>query len=201
MSEPRAVIEPALKLIKGTEKTVLKPYEGEADEKGVWTIGTGHVIRPGEEWMMEGITEAQAQEIYARDVAIHSKWIQIDAGPKVVLDDFVYGALASMCFNVGPRTLTIANSITSRFRAGDIKGGVLNMYKFSLSGKPKIYRDGLFYRRLAEMVLALDHEFVPKPDNCKQAAPLFVRLAKHGDIKPMKAYFAARHRKDLCKAC
>lgn len=195
----RTVIPQALNLIARTEKLSLKAYQGKADADDVWTIGYGHVIRASEFQFREGITAEKAGQLFAADVASHSKFIQEDVGIKVTLDDWIYGALASLCYNVGPRTLLGAPSIVNKLREGKINEGVLNMYKFSISDKQ--YRDGLFYRRLTEMVLALRHKLVVKPYECNGARELIKQLAAFGSVKDMEAYFAKNHRKDLCASC
>lgn len=47
----------------------LQPYRDGTGPGGtqLYSIGIGHQIRPGEEWMMNGITREQAQEIFQRD--------------------------------------------------------------------------------------------------------------------------------------
>ncbi len=194
----RQIIEPALKLIRRTEKLSLTAYQGKADKPGVLTIGYGHVIRPGEEWMKAGITEKQAEEIFADDVAKHSAHIQSDLG-KVPLNDFEYGALASFCFNLGARALTTAPSVVNVMRNGEKEKGLMNLYKFSISDKK--YRDGLFYRRLTEIYLALKKELKDKPDDCLEAISLLKDLHVVTDTKAALEYFGRNHVRPFCRHC
>lgn len=197
----RELIQPAKQLISGVEKCALIPYQGGADPEGVLTTGWGHVIKANEPHLLKPITQEQADALFQRDIESHTKYIQSDIGAKIVLDDWVFGAFASLAYNNGARVFTIAKTIVTPLRAGKIKEGVLNMWRFCNSGKPLKYRDGLFYRRLQEMVFALDHTLVPKPDHCKQANALIVRLAQHGDVTEMRTFFHTNHRKELCLVC
>ena len=195
----REVIEPALKLIQRTEKRSLVAYQGKADKPGVLTIGDGHVIRPGEEWMKKGITNEQADAIFAADVAKHSEYIQTDVGAKVPLNDFEFGALASFCYNLGPRALRSAPSVVSFMRNGEKEKGLMNMYKFNISDKK--YRDGLFYRRLTEIYLALKKKLIDKPDDCLEAISILKDLQPVTDTKAALEYFGRSHVRYLCRHC
>ncbi len=190
----RPVIPEALKLIQRTEKRWLKPYQGGADKPGVITIGDGHVISPGEQWMLKGITAAQADEIFAKDVAKHAEHIEQEAG--VPLDDYEYGALASFYYNLGPHALLIAPSVTTLLKAGKKREAFWKLYQFCNSDSQ--YRDGLFYRRLTEIALALTKKLVAKPDNCVQARQHMADLK----LPPVvEGFFSRKHRKDLCQVC
>jgi GH24 family phage-related lysozyme (muramidase) len=197
----RELIKPAKQLISGVEKCALIPYQGGADPEGVLTTGWGHVIKSNEPHLLKPITQEQADALVQRDIESHTKYIQSDIGAKIVLDDWVFGAFASLAYNNGPRTFSSAPSIVGPLRQGNVKKALLAMWKWNKSGKPLKYRDGLFYRRLQEMVFALDRTLVPKPDHCKQANALIVRLAQHGDVTEMRTFFHANHRKELCLVC
>ena len=195
----REVIEPALKLIQRTEKRSLVAYQGKADKPGVLTIGDGHVIRPGEEWMKKGITNEQADAIFAADVAKHSEFIQTDVGAKVPLNDFEFGALASFCYNLGPRALRSAPSVVNFMRNGEKEKGLMNMYKFNISDKK--YRDGLFYRRLTEIYLALKKKLIAKPEDCLEAISILKDLHTVTDTKAALELFSRNHVRTLCRSC
>lgn len=197
----RELIKEGKQLISGVEKCSLVAYQGGADPPGVLTIGWGHVIKPGEHHMLDGITQAEADAIFTRDLEEHTKYIQGDVGAKVPLNDYVYAAFASFAFNLGAGIFKSANSVVNFMRTAEPSKGILNMYKFSNSGKPLVYKDGLFYRRLVEMVLALDKQLVKKPDNCIEANALMVRLAKHGSVAEMREFFHRKHVKRLCPVC
>lgn len=194
----RPIIQEALTLIKRTETCQLHAYHGGADDEKVLTIGYGHVIKP-DDCLVSPITQEIADKLFEKDVADHAQFIQGDIGNNVVLDDFVFGSLASFCYNNGARALRAAPSVREPMQHGALAYGLLRMFLFCRSGGQ--YRDGLFYRRLTEMVLALDHVLVEKPSECVAAKALMERLAKHGDVSYMTNYFATHHRKDLCPSC
>lgn len=196
----RHLIPQALTMIQGEEKTALTPYKGGADKKGVVTIGVGHVIGPGDQWMMHGLTPRQAQDIFSKDVARHCHTIQSDIGHDVPLDDWEYGALASFCFNLGARILTQAPSITSPIKAGLKHAGFLAMYKFSKGGRLE-YEDGLFYRRLVEIVFAIEKKLIVQPHVCTLAIAVIDSLKPYGDTTEMSVYFASHHNRRTCNVC
>ena len=210
---PRAVIPEAIELTARTEVLVINrktgmcfPYHGRADAPGVLTIGQGHVIRlPEEKWMLKGITRKQALDIFAQDVASHSQYIQKDIGDDVKLNDWVYGALASFCFNLGERILSLGGAygkpptVTLLLREGEVNQAMLSIYAFSNADGE--YVDGLFYRRLTEIMLALGHKLVDKPSQCQQAYALIKQLSKFGSVDAMTTYFQKHHVKRLCLWC
>ena len=200
----RIVIPQAVQLIRRTEVLkidpdgICRPYQGKADKKGVLTIGIGHVIGCGGEWMHKGITREQAEDLFAKDIARHSEFIQADVNAP--MDDWEYGAFASFAFNLGPRIFATA-SLAKQFREGMKELAICRMHEFSNSDGQ--YRDGLFYRRLTEITLALMHKLVKKPDNCTEARKLMNDLldAGHRPIRAAMDFFERKHRKDLCPAC
>lgn len=213
----RQVIPAAVKLVRTTEVLVAdpdgicRPYHGKADPDGVWTIGIGHVIGRGEDHLKNGITRLQAEELFARDLAEHSMFIQSDIGANVKISDWVFGAFASFAFNNGPRIFapqvrikdgkpcTYTPTITRLMRAGDVKGAIAKMHEYVNSAGQ--YRDGLFYRRIQEQWLACTGQFTKKPDNCKEAHILMNKLAAHIDVSEQKLFFARKHRKEFCPTC
>lgn len=74
-------------------------YSGTAyrDPVGIWTIGYGHKILPGER--LESITREQALELLSRDVNIAED--TVNASVKVDLTQAQFDALASFVYNVG----------------------------------------------------------------------------------------------------
>ncbi len=85
-----------VKLIHGFESLELKPYK---DKGGRWTIGWGHVILPGEEYLMAGITAAKADELFAKDAgdAIY----KVNKAINVPLNQNQFDALVSFFYNAG----------------------------------------------------------------------------------------------------
>lgn len=209
----REVLPEVVEFIANTEAMhidhdgVCRPYQGSADVNGVLTIGRGHVLGPGDEWMKAGINRYQAEEIFAKDVAEHSRFIQKDMG-SLQMDDWLYSGLASFNFNMGPRALAFGNagkppSFVGHFKRQNRGLGALGMHAYNKSGQPAIYRDGLFYRRIAEGGMILLKEPVKKPDHCKEAFALLDKLllfSRQG-VEEAKKVFNAKHRRDLCIIC
>lgn len=187
----RHVIPEALTLIKSTEGLSLKPYQGSRDRKGTLTVGYGHKIVLGEEHLYDhGITVKQAEDLLSRDVARHCQFIQQDmGGPNVYLDDWVFGALASFCYNLGPRILLTAHHVVS--------GGIMEFYRFCHDGNGD-YSDGLFYRRIQETVLGINKVLVKRPGSCVEAQDLMAKIPDSYDIVN---YFNNHHVKALCNVC
>lgn len=213
----RAVIPQAVELIRQTEgrsgQTVngmWLPYHVAADPAKVLTIYRGHkIVLPFDDWMLTGVTEAQGESIFAQDVANHCRHIQRDVGVGITLSDWVYGAFASFCFNLGADILSTGNNgkettILLLLRTNRITSALLGMHKFSNSGG--IYRDGLFYRRLVEIYLGLTGKLVTKPSVCVAAIKLIEDIkavpAVQGNYPvDILAYFNAHHVKKLCGHC
>lgn len=84
--------------IKKNEGLRLQVYK---DSKGLPTIGYGHLIKPGEEALMNGITKEQADMLFAQDFETHKAAAMRIPGfsdaPQKVQD-----ALIDMTFNMGP---------------------------------------------------------------------------------------------------
>ena len=200
MADPRPIIAEAQTLIQSFEKCRLKPYQGAADKADTWTVGWGHKMGPADGRMQAGITQKQADDLFAVDLAKHSSHIQEDIGPHVFLDDFKYGMFASFCYNVGPRALLIAPSVVRPAKEGNLDEGILNLYKFSNDERNK-YEDGLFYRRLVEMMLGLTKKLVDKPEDCEEAKTLILDLAGYGDCLEMETFFNTHHQKEHCHVC
>ena len=84
--------------IKKNEGFSLNPY---VDSLGYYTIGYGHRIKPGEDYLMNGITQEQAEVLFARDFESHKNAAMripsFSDQPKEIQD-----ALIDMTYNMGP---------------------------------------------------------------------------------------------------
>ena len=101
---------------------ILEPYK---DPVGLWTIGWGHLIRPGKAFkkFSEGITVEQAERLLRTDVLFAEQ--AVDSYVKVKLNQNEFDALVSFIFNVGGRAfldstlLQILNHNDNRAEAAD----------------------------------------------------------------------------------
>lgn len=128
------------------EGVELDPYR---DPAGIWTIGVGHVIRDGEEWMRGGITKVQALALLDEDVrwaeeAVHS------LGLDRPLEQHELDALACFCFNIGARAFS-GSTMARKLKAGDyacVPAELMRWvyYTDSATGQKKVSR-GLQNRR------------------------------------------------------
>ena len=79
-------------------KPNLQPYN---DSRGLPTIGYGHLIKPGEEALLKGITKEQAEALFAQDFESHKNAAMripsFSDHPKAIQD-----ALIDMTYNMGP---------------------------------------------------------------------------------------------------
>jgi lysozyme len=84
--------------IKKHEGLRLEVYK---DTEGYDTIGYGHKLKPGEDYLRAGITKEQAEALFAKDFEYHysaAKRIpSFDSHPKPIQD-----ALVDMTYNMGP---------------------------------------------------------------------------------------------------
>nr|USU32872.1 glycoside hydrolase family protein [Methylobacterium sp. OTU13CASTA1] len=91
------------------------------DSVGIWTIGVGHTSAAGPPKVTSGlvITEAEAMEIFARDLVKYET--TVDASVKVPLADHERDALVSICYNIGQGSFA-KSTFVKRLNAGDRAG-------------------------------------------------------------------------------
>lgn len=120
-----------------------RPYRCSA---GVWTIGYGHVIQPGERF--RSVSEAQAEALLIQD--IQKAEAAVNKLVKVRLSDNQRAALVSFAFNVGTGAFR-DSTLLKRINAADGHGALVEMAKWiHANGKRSA---GLKARRLGEMEL------------------------------------------------
>ncbi len=102
--------EAGVKLIQDFEGLMLEAYRCSA---GVLTIGWGHTSAAGEPEVTPGmtITEAQAQEIFRRDVKQYSDGVRDLV--EVDISDNQFSAMVSLAYNIG--VAAFAKSSVLRF--------------------------------------------------------------------------------------
>lgn len=134
----------AIELIKRFEGFEPKPYK---DPVGIWTIGYGHVIKPGEKFTR--ITEQQATELMLLDIETKKRWIAYYI--ERLLNDNQYSALVSLVFNLGVTPLT--KTLGRKLNEGDILGCADEFNRWVYAGNKVL--PGLVRRRAAERALFL----------------------------------------------
>lgn len=95
------ISENGKKFIKGIETLKLKPYIDDyaPTPRVEYSIGYGHQIQPDEEYLMQGITEAKANELFDKDIVKYAN--AVANGLKVPVKQSVFDALVSFCYNIG----------------------------------------------------------------------------------------------------
>ena len=112
-----AIAESTLDYIIEEEGKRNKAYK---DVKGLWTIGVGHLIRPGEQHLIEAtLTDEEVKELLKSDL----KWCSeaVEGAVRVPLNQNQFDALYSLCFNIGP-TAFRNSTVVRKLNAGDYTG-------------------------------------------------------------------------------
>lgn len=162
----REINQAGLDLIKsfeglpdGDPTTVkLDPY---LDPVGIWTIGWGHAIRVGNDYLRGsqnkararalypgGITVAQAETLLRGDLMDTCR--DIESAVRVPLNDNQFAALVSFTFNLGIGNLR-KSTLLRLVNAGDFAGAAQEFKKWNRAGG-RVMR-GLTRRREAEATL------------------------------------------------
>lgn len=145
-----SALEKIKELVSREEGLRLTVYQ---DQAGKWTIGYGHLIKPGEKFYPYGpiktITREEADKIFAQDIAEAEACVKNNV--HVPLTENQYAALVSFVFNVGCnafRQSTLRRYLNARDpRAAD------EFKKWVYATKPsgeKIWLTSLVNRRLRE---------------------------------------------------
>jgi len=112
-----AIAESTLSFITREEGAKNKAYK---DSKGLWTIGVGHLIRPGEEHLINAtLTDQEVKDLLKSDL----KWCSdaVENSVKVPLAQAQFDALYSLCFNIGG-TAFKNSTVVRKINANDLKG-------------------------------------------------------------------------------
>lgn len=136
----------ARELIKRWEGKSLNAYQ---DVAGLWTIGYGHLIKPGERFYPYGavrsITDAEADMLLQQDMA--AALDAVDTGVRVTTTDGQKAALVSLAFNIG-RTAFLNSTLLKLLNAGDKAGAAAQFAVWNKAGSVPVA--GLTSRRAAE---------------------------------------------------
>jgi len=144
------------------QKQLYFPYR---DPVGYWTIGVGHLVKPGEDFA-EGITDERVTQLLASDVLKCEN--AIDDKVKVALEQNQFDALVSWSFNVGVGALW-SSTLLMRLNLGkyeEVPGMLLAWCR--AGGKQN---QGLLNRRKAEGKL-WSTPYPAEPTEFPKAAPL-----------------------------
>jgi lysozyme len=112
-----AITKSTLSYITEEEGKRNKAYK---DTKGLWTVGVGHLIRPGEEHLIgKTLTDQEVEELLRSDL----KWCSeaVESAVRVPLSQQSMDALYSLCFNIGG-TAFKNSTLVKKLNAKDIKG-------------------------------------------------------------------------------
>ena len=112
-----AITKSTLDYITEEEGKRNKAYK---DTKGLWTIGVGHLIRPGEEHLITAtLSDDEVKELLKSDLAWCSE--AVESSVKVPLAQAQFDALYSLCFNIGG-TAFKNSTVVRKLNAGDYQG-------------------------------------------------------------------------------
>jgi lysozyme len=175
---------------QGAEKAIklLHPYEGTSgwsitkqrffpvqqkiDAKGVYTIGRGHVVKPGEDFS-KGLTLKEVDELFIKDLAPRIKAVDKILNGKYTVDQFA--AVLSSYYNL---PVIWANSPGVEFRKGNIKRSAERLLLYHKDGNLKNSL-GLWRRRGSEALLMLTGKVMAAKDPISERL-LFLELDKLG---------------------
>lgn len=146
-----ALLDKIGRLIAGHEGDRLTVYQ---DEGGLWTIGKGHLVKPGERFHPYGpvktITQAESDALFVEDTAIARNAV----ANKVMkpLTDNQRAALVSLVFNIGAGAFS-TSTLLRKLNAGDYTGAADQFLVWkNVKGKESA---GLLKRRNSERQLFL----------------------------------------------
>lgn len=143
----------------GDPRTVnIDPY---LDPVGIWTVGWGHAIRVGADYLRGeaqrkaaqalypgGLTIEQAEQLLRGDLMDSCR--DVESLVKVPLTDNQFAALVSFTFNLGRGSLA-KSTLLRKLNAGDYGTAALEFHKWNRAGG-KVLK-GLVARRAAEAKL------------------------------------------------
>lgn len=139
--------------MKTSQKVIdlIKHFEGlrnsmYADSIGIPTIGYGHVIKTGEEYLMtKTLSNEEADQLLQSDLVQFEN--RVSGAVKVSLTQNQFDALVSFSFNVGIGNLR-SSTLLKKLNAGDYKGAQAEFSRWN-KADGQVYA-GLTRRRQAE---------------------------------------------------
>jgi lysozyme len=133
-----------LRFLMQAEDTILHIYK---DAAGYPTIGTGHLIRKGEDYS-RGLTTEQAQDLLQSDLVRFED--AVNRLVKVPLTQSQYDALVSFAFNVGVAAFK-ASTLLKKLNTGDYESIPGQLMRWTKAGGKEL--SGLVARRQNEVKL------------------------------------------------
>jgi lysozyme len=128
-------IDKVRQLIAGEEGLRLNAYR---DTGGAWTIGYGHLIKPGERFYPHGsvrsITRSEAESLFSADISAAK--LAVITAVKVLLNDNQRAALESLAFNIGSRNFK-GSTLVRLLNAGDYAGASAQFLVWKKDQDPK----------------------------------------------------------------
>lgn len=144
MAESRAVILCAAPIVKGFEDLSLTAYVCPA---GKLTIGYGHVIKPGEDYLKAGISEEKALELLESDLAWAEREVK---AARSDLQVHQAAALVSLVYNIGAGAWR-GSEIRAKVAALDLYAVARQFQRWKFSGGVELA--GLVRRRKSERIM------------------------------------------------
>lgn len=142
------VLDKAARLISGEEGERLTAYQ---DSGGAWTIGKGHLIKPGERFFPYGdvrtITKAESDSLFAKDLAEAQSGVSM---VKVPLNANERAALLSLVFNIG-KSAFASSTLLKLLNTGDRAGAAAQFIRWDYDNGVRVA--GLTHRRAREAAL------------------------------------------------
>lgn len=127
------------------------------DSAGLPTIGYGHKLLPGESYP-DGVTEAQARDLLARDAAAAAE--AVARFVHIPLTQGQFDALVDFVYNLGAGRLA-ASTLLRHLNDGNLGAAALEFLKWDHCGHTE--ESGLKARREAEMRLFLASDQATSP--------------------------------------
>jgi lysozyme len=136
-----------IQLLKELEGTKLAAYQ---DTGGKWTIGTGHLIKPGEEYLYNGITEAKADELLSHDLA--NVTTMLNKNIRVPVTQSEVDSLIILGFNIGTGALRDSELLKLINQGAPVRAIVKRWTEHYITAGGVLSK-GLLKRRAIEAVL------------------------------------------------
>ena len=138
----------AREIVKDFEDWSAMPYK---DIAGIWTIGWGHKILPGEDFS-NGITREQGENLLSQDMQFAENAVNYYISAPVTQN--MYDALVSFVFNVGAQAF-VNSTLLKKINAGDYSGASQEFarWKYITIDGQKVVSNGLVNRRAKESSL------------------------------------------------